>query len=251
MSVSRILFLMVLALASVALATAQAKTPAPTATPTKAPASTSNSTLTIEELYLSQEVEVQLLRTQASANNRDSKLLALQDIQGMIDQGKVTQDSKEVVTILEALAGEGVYRETRTNGVVSNDFPDVRRSAVELLGKVGGKASFDILTKVLLNDKEPMVQAQAIYALGTVPDVSKESLKYIAEVLHNNSARQEPDENLAMSGLLSLEKISGKVGGVNDPEVINEIIVIAFNNQFPKIVQNRAKKLLEIFRTAK
>ena len=68
--------------------------------------------------------------------------------------------------MLEYLALEGSGRIVRESHRQVNNFPDVRRRAAELLGKVRTEQSKDALIFVLLNDDEPMVKAQAAYALG-------------------------------------------------------------------------------------
>lgn len=208
--------------------------------------------LTIEDLYLSQEVEVQLLRTQAQANNRESKLLALQDIRSMIESGKANADSKEVLSILDALAGEGVYKVVTTGGEVSNNFPDVRRSAVELLGKIGGRFARDTMLKVLSNDKETMVQAEAVYALGVSATAdNKDVLPFIAKTLHVNNSRVSPDQNLANSCLLTIEKIAAKQKGIADPEIINAVLDVAYGGRYITPVVRKAFQVLGKLRSTK
>jgi hypothetical protein len=232
---------MTVALALIATTCLVAQTPAkPTPQPTTAPSGSTatgdQGTLTIEQLYLSQEVEIQLLRTQAFSNTREGKALALQDIKSGIEAGKYSSDSKEVMVILDALAGEGVYRTVRTNGELSNDFPDIRKDSVALLGLIGGKAARDILIKVLHSDKEPMVQAEAIYALGNAKDASKDNLPYMAEILHNNSALSTPDQNLAYAALLAVEKIAVKEKGIADPDIINAVLDVIYGRYQRNVV---------------
>jgi len=253
MSMQRMLFVSVFALVALAFSLAQSVQPKASAAPGSSPApaaSSTRDTLTIEELYLSQEVEIQLLRNQAFNNNRDSKTLALLDIKGMVESGKVTKDSKEVMAILDALAGEGVYRVVKTDGSVSNNFPEVRRDAVAILGKVGGKVAHDTLYKVLTSDREPMVLAEAVYALGVAPDANKDSLVYLAEILHSNSALALPDQNLSFSALLSVEKIAAKLGGINDPDVINGVLDVVYGRYQRNVVQ-KALEVLKKMRAPK
>ena len=182
-------------------------------------------TVSIEELYLSQEVEVQVLRTQALSNSRETKIMALQNIRQMVEDKRVTADNAEVVTLLQAMAGEGVFRITRSDGAVANYFPDVRREAVELLGKVGGKDAKNTLLKVALEDKEPMVLAEAVYAMGRMATGDdKDMLQYLTKVMMRNNSRVAPDNNLAFSCLLTIEKMASKFKGIADPELIGALL---------------------------
>jgi HEAT repeat protein len=182
-------------------------------------------TVSIEELYLSQEVEVQVLRTQALSNTRETKIMALQNIRQMVEDKRVTADNKEVVTLLQSLAGEGVFRVTRQDGAVANNFPDVRREAVELLGKVGGAEAKITLQKVALEDKEPMVLAEAVYAMGRMATADdKDLMQYLTKVMMRNNARVAPDNNLAFSCLLTIEKLAKTFKGIADPELIGALL---------------------------
>ncbi len=182
-------------------------------------------TVSIEELYLSQEVEVQVLRTQALSNSRETKMMALQNIRQMVEDKRITPDSKEVMALLEAMAGEGVFRITRSDGAVANYFPDVRREAVELLGKVGGKDAKTMLLKVSQEDKEPMVLAEAVYAMGRMATADdKDMLQFLTKVMMRNNSRVAPDNNLAFSCLLTIEKLAVKFKGIADPELIGALL---------------------------
>lgn len=182
-------------------------------------------TVSIEELYLSQEVEVQVLRTQAMSNSRETKLMALQNIRQMVEDKRLTADNRDIMLLLEAMAGEGVFRVTRSDGAVANYFPDVRREAVQLLGKVGGKDAKNVLQKVALEDKEPMVLAEAVYAMAIMATSDdKDMLQYLTKVMQRNNARVAPDNNLAFASLLAIEKLSKKFKGIADPELIGALL---------------------------
>lgn len=214
----------------VAALPAQAKaSPSPAPAKPAAASDKEGGSVSIEELYLSQDVEVQVLRSQVMSNNRETKVMALQNIGAMVDDKRVTADNKEVVALLESLAGEGVFKLARQEGSVSNYYPDVRRQAVELLGKIGGKDAKTILMRVTQADKEPMVLAEAVYAMGKLAgDDDKDVLPYITKVMQVNNTRVSPDNNLAFACLLTVERLAGKFkGGVADPELINALLETA------------------------
>ena len=60
--------------------------------------------LTIEELYL-QNAEIRIIREQAASQDRDMKLMALENIQEMLDDGKLSSGAPEAHFILDYLSG--------------------------------------------------------------------------------------------------------------------------------------------------
>lgn len=195
---------------------------------------------TIEELYLSQDLQVQIIRSQALSNDRDMKLLALQSIRDMGNEG-----SPEVMAILTSLVGEGTMRQVRSNGAVINYYPEVRRSAAEILGDIGGERSKDILLDVVMEDPEPMVLAEAIYALGKIGiNEDNEVTDRLVYVLRRENARVTPDNNLAYATLLGLEKLA-QAGSRLDAEAVNLILEVATGGYISTV----RLKALDVLRT--
>ena len=96
---------------------------------------------TVEEEYLS-SVEDVIIRELADTDDRDNKLVSLQYIRGAIEGGRTSPD---IIYALESLAGEGISSQSRTNGRLMNNFPDVRAEACELLGQVKTEEAKTIL----------------------------------------------------------------------------------------------------------
>jgi HEAT repeat protein len=183
---------------------------------------------TIEELYLSQDIELQIVRGQALSNDREMKLLALQTIRQMVEDGSLTEDNPGLFTVLEALATEGTARQVRSGGAVINNYPDIRRQAAQLLGEVGSPRAREVLIDVLQEDPETMVLSEAVYALGTIGDnEDNRTIRHITRVLTVQNAAEAPDNNLAYASLLAMEKIAQAQGGLSDPEDINAILGVA------------------------
>ncbi|MFW5693950.1 MAG: HEAT repeat domain-containing protein [Alkalispirochaeta sp.] len=192
---------------------------------------------TIEELYLSQDMELQIMRSQAQANDREMKELALRSIRDMVEN---EQTSDGVYVILESLAAEGVGRQVRSNGSIVNNFPDIRRQAAELLGQVGGEQAKDTLVGILRDDPETMVLAEAAYALGQIGlNENNEVSDHMVQTLLRENSRSTPDNNLAFSLILSLERLSAQNGGLADPEVLNVLLETA-SGPYIRTVRRRA-----------
>ena len=183
---------------------------------------------TIEELYLSQDIELQIIRSQAISPDREMKLLALQSIRSMVEDGSLTDDNPGLFVVLESLALEGTGRTVRSQGRIVNNYPEVRRQAANVLGEVGGERAREVLVQILREDPETMVLSEAVYALGA-GDIENDdrSLAYIVDVLDSQSTAQIPDNNLAYAALLTIDKIAEKRGGVSDPEILDAVLNVA------------------------
>lgn len=191
---------------------------------------------TIEELYLDQAIDQQIIRGQARSNTREAKFLAIQGVRAMVQRGEVAADNAEMIRVVEGLATEGIGRQVRTNGAVSNDFPDVRRQAVGLLGEIGGPIAQRALIRVVREDPEPMVLAEAIYGLGTIgSNDENEITANIVAVLRRQNAQEMPDNNLAFASLLALEKIAGATGGITDSTVVDALLDVATGNYIREV----------------
>lgn len=192
---------------------------------------------TIEELYLSQDLELQIMRSQALANDREMKRLALQNIRSMVEDGT---PSDGVYVILESLATEGVARQVRSSGAVINNFPEIRREATELLGRVGGEQAKNTLLRIVRDDPEPMVLAEAAYALGQIGlNEDNEVSDYLVQTLMRENASPTPDNNLAFSIIISLERLSSQNGGLADAEALGALLETA-SSPYIRTVRRRA-----------
>ncbi len=207
----------------------------------------SSGELTIEELYL-QNAEIRLIREQAILQDRDSKLAALENIQDMLNQGRLSQGAPEAHVILEYLAGEGVTRTIKESNRLINYYPEVRRRAVNLMGQLGGEQAQQSLIDVLLLDDEPMVLAEAAYALGTlgINDNNKTSRALAAVLLSRDAVA--PDNNFAFASLLAFEKLAEANNGLDDPLAFEAIVRIAQGN-YIRSVRLKAVEVIDLLRS--
>jgi HEAT repeat protein len=190
--------------------------------------------LTIEELYL-QNAEIRIIREQAASQDREMKLLALENIQQMLDDGKLSTGAPEAHFVLDYLSGEGLSHQVRENKRLINYYPEVRRRAANLLGQLGGENSQETLIAVLYDDIEPMVMAEAAYALGQLGDnEDNRASQAIANVILVQDS-VNPDNNFAFASLLAFEKIAAANGGLNDAAAFDAIIRIAQGNYISKV----------------
>jgi HEAT repeat protein len=201
---------------------------------------------TIEELYLQAPVEMIILKSQADSEAREMKLLALQNIREMIETGAVSENDLVVHDILDSLALEGITRQIRENRRLLNDFPEVRRTAANLLGRLGGERAKDSLLYVLRHENEPMVLSEAVYALGQIGlNENDEVSRAVVVVLQQQDIRN-PDNNLAYASMLAIEKLGTQGDGVKDPAVFTELINIAQGNYIRDVKLKAADLLQEL-----
>jgi HEAT repeat protein len=192
---------------------------------------------TIEELYLSQDIELQIIRGLATAESREMKLLALQSIRSMVQAGSLTDDNPSLFVVLESLATEGTGRQVRAGGNrIANNHPDIRREAASLLGEIGGEQSKQVLLTILRDDPEPMVLAEAVYGLGLIGlNEENEVTNHVARVLSRQTIQATPDNNLAFASLLAIERLAQSGGGISDPAVIDALLEVASGNYIREV----------------
>jgi HEAT repeat protein len=149
--------------------------------------------------------------------------------------------------VLEYLAMEGTGRRVRENARMVNYFPEVRRRAANLLGRLGGEKARNALISVLIIDDEPMVKAEAAYALGVVGlNGDNDTVKAILFTLQQEDP-STPDNNLGYAICLALEKIAKRNGGIKEPEAYRALVRIA-QGPYIRTVKQKALATLEELR---
>jgi HEAT repeat protein len=202
---------------------------------------------TVEELFL-QSIELTVIGEMATDTSRDAKLDALAAIEDMIENGRASANDQDLVSILEYLSMEGNGNQMKEAGLLINNFPEVRRRSCESLGKIGGESAKASLINVLLTEEEPMVLAEAAYALGTI-GINKDN--QVTQALSYSILGQNimsPDNNYAFAVLLAFEKIAESNNGIEDPGAIRALVRIQ-NGNYIKTVQRKAKSVIAKLRT--
>jgi hypothetical protein len=196
--------------------------------------------MSVEESYLQESVENMIIREQSQAMGRDTKLVALEYINQAIRRGNTSVDVRNA---LEYLVLEGITNQTRENGRLINNFPDVRRQAAIYLGDIGTPEAKDTLLKVMLAETEPMVLTEAVKSLAKIGlNENEETANTIAWVVRRYNTIG-PDNLLALASLEAFETLAKKGGGLKDPNTLRSIMLIA-NGRYIKPVQDRAQQLI-------
>jgi HEAT repeat protein len=200
---------------------------------------------TAEQEYLS-NVESVIISELALADDRDTKLVALEYAQIAVDEGRVSESIRQ--TIVD-LAGEGTLSVSTMNGRVVNNFPDVRMQACELLGKIPSKESKEALKKIAYAESEAVVAASAVRALGEIGlNDNNDTVETIMWV-QKKYAILQPTSSLAYAVLEAFEKLAPSV---TDPlgkgQMVQSITEISRNYQYVKPVRDKALALLKTIR---
>ena len=198
---------------------------------------------TVEELFL-ESVEMRIIGEQAFSDTRDMKLTALNNLEDMIEEGKITENDREVHYILERLSNEGIGVQLREGKRLVNNYPEVRRRAAKLLGQMGGDQAKDSLINILISDPEPMVLAEAAYALGEIGDNENQQVTQALSYSILDQNIMTPDNNFAFAALLAFEKLAESNGGLQDPSAFRALIRISQGN-YIRTVRKKADQVLE------
>jgi hypothetical protein len=206
--------------------------------------SRTNRELSVEESYLQQSVELIIIRDQSRAESREMKLVALEYINDAIDRGNT---GDEIRSALEYLGIEGTINQTRENGRLLNNYPDIRTKAATYLGKLGTKEAKTSLIKMCLADNEPMVLTEVVKSLGKIGINDNEETAAAISWIVTRYDVLNPDNLLALSALEAYEKLAKANNGIKDPSVIRIVMRIA-EGPYVRVVQERARQTLSELR---
>lgn len=196
----------------------------------------------VESEYLN-DVDGDIIMTLADSDEYDNKLVALQYLEQAINDGNT---SDAVIQAMDKLAGEGLTNQTRTNGRLSNNFPEIRRQACLLMSKVPTEHTKNTLVTIAIADNEPMVIAAAVQSLGTIGiNENDEVVDAIAFAQKRNNALN-PTSSLALEVLNAFEALADKTE--NKSAMIEAIARISTDYHYVTPVRNKAYKLLKSLR---
>ena len=199
-----------------------------------------NQEMSVEQSYLQESVELMIIREQSRAESRDMKLVALEYIGDAIGRGNT---GEEIRSSLEYMGLEGVLNQTRENGRLVNNYPDVRTKVATYLGALGTKEAKDTLIKMVLVDNEPMVLTEVIKSLAKIGMNENEETSNAISWIVTRYDVLNPDNLLALSAIEAYEKLAAANNGIKDPNAIRTLIRIA-EGPYSRPVQERAKMAL-------
>ena len=193
----------------------------------------------VEDEYLS-DVDGVVILSLAQSDEYDNKLVAMQFLESAVDGGNT---SPEVMQALNQLAGEGINTQARTNGRLVNNFPDIRRRACLLLGKVKTEESKNYLVSVALAENEPMVIAAAVNSLGEIGINKNDEVVNANSFANRRNQILNPTSSLAFEVLDAYEKLAETTS--NKKIIIDSVSKIAADYQYVTPVRTKDFKLMK------
>ena len=193
----------------------------------------------VENEYLN-DVDGDIIMSLANSDELDNKLVALQYLQNAIDEGNT---SEAVIKALDQLAGEGLTNQSRTNGRLINNFPEVRRQACLMMAKIPTEHSKNTLISIAVADNEPMVIAAAVKSLGEIGiNENDETVEAIAFANRRNQVLN-PTSSLALEVLTAYEVLASNTE--NKKTLIDSVARISTDYHYVTPVRQKAYKLLK------
>lgn len=185
------------------------------------------------------DVEFAYLEYLVEDASREAKLLALDIINEMIYEEEDVRPYLPV--LLGELASEGTLKANFESGRVVNDFPEIRRTASEMLGDVGTLQSGDLLVRLLTFEYDSTVQLSMIRALGALmSDRNGLATAAVSSIVMEDLRRRErPDSRIAretLSTVASVYEYHGEMPHESGYEVLFEI----YRGAYPKDVREMA-----------
>ena len=197
---------------------------------------------TVEGEYMSSMEDV-VVQELSNSDDLENKLMALQFLEEAANNGKVSPD---MMVSLDHLAGEGTNTQSRTRGRVSNNFPEVRREACRILGKVGTPAAAKTLNEIVRADNEPMVLSAAINSLGEIGYNDNDETTNTIAFYSDRFETLNPTSSLALEIVNAYEKLAKNTK--DRKPMLSSLQRIAVDYRLAKPVRNRAKEVLNNLR---
>jgi len=203
----------------------------------------SDSEMSVEESYLQEAVDLMIVRETSKQDSIEQKLIALAFIGDLIGQGNT---SDELRLVLERLSFEGTNVQAREKGRLKNDYPEVRRQAVRLLGAFSTDEAKAALLRVCVSDNEPLVLQEAVRSLGQIGiDKDGEVVSTIVWVTNKFTNTINPDNLLALAAIDSIQKIARNNNGVRE-DAFNLLIKISEGPYSPPIREKARQTIMDI-----
>ncbi|MCH5293717.1 MAG: HEAT repeat domain-containing protein [Treponema sp.] len=193
----------------------------------------------VENEYLN-DVDSDIITTLVDSDDYDNKLVALQYLTSAIEDGNT---SDGIIRALDRLAGEGLTTQTRTNGRLTNNYPEIRRQACLLMAQVPTEHTKNVLTSIVVSDNEPAVIAAAVKSLGEVGINNNDETVNAIAFANTRIQVLNPSSSLAHEVLNAFELLADSTE--NKKPMIDAIARIASDYHHPVKTRQKAQKLLK------
>ncbi|MCX8058137.1 MAG: HEAT repeat domain-containing protein [Spirochaetes bacterium] len=190
--------------------------------------------LTLEELFLGlKNVPLDSLVPIVQAGDDHDLLL-------IVVQMLAANKSKEAIDLLIKILDIGVNNVKVENGVIVNNFWDVRVEAAYVLGELKAKDAVPKLIEILQKDNDPIVKAYIAMALGKIGD------KTVVPVLIN--LLQIYKNEYKSSNAPLIYGIIVALGDLGDPQAYGVLLEVSQGN-FPMYIRQIAIQSIKKIQT--
>jgi len=197
-----------------------------------------DSEMSVEESYLQDTLDLMIVRETSKQDSINQKLMALEFIGGLIEQGNTSNELRQE---LERLSVEGTNFQVRERGRLKNDYPEVRRQAAKYLGAFGSEEAKLALIRVCVSDNEPWVLQEAVRSLGEIGiDKDGEVVGTIVWVTNKYTNTISPDSLLAIAAIDALSKISKNNNGVREDAF--QLLIKISEGPYPPPIREKARQ---------
>jgi len=199
-----------------------------------------DSELSVEQSYLQEDVDLMIIRETSNQDGLNQKLLALDFIGSLIEQGNT---GDEIRLALERLSLEGTNVQVREKGRLKNDYPEVRRLAVKHLGSFATDEAKIALIRVCAAENEPLVLQEAIRSLGII-GIDKDgdvvgTIVWVVNRYHNSIS---PDSHLAIAAIDALNNIAKNNNGVRGEAF--QLLIMISEGAYPPPIREKARQTI-------
>ncbi|MCL2599920.1 MAG: HEAT repeat domain-containing protein [Treponema sp.] len=192
-----------------------------------------------------QTVEMMIIRESSTSPNRDLNLFALENTESAIGRGDT---HREVYAALNRLVLVGTQNRAVIRGQLVNNFPDVRREAARQLGLVGTEEARSILLRACLVETDPIVLYEILNSIGGIESEDNtqtvSTIVWVASRFHRAPA---PSNHVALAAVNALDSISGRDGGISDPNAFQYLFRVA-EGPYVHFVRDRAWEVIDSLR---
>lgn len=193
----------------------------------------------VEDEYLN-DIDGVVILGLAESNEYENKIYALKMVENAIENGN---ENPDVIKALCQLAGDGLNTQSRVNGKLINNFPDIRRNACLLLGKIKTEEAKTFLVQVVLAESEPMVISAAVNSLGKIGINKDDEVTTALAFMNRRYQILNPTNSLTSEVLDCYAALQDTIE--NKKIIIDSLTQIASDYHFNKNVRGKAVKLLK------
>lgn len=202
-------------------------------------------TLKADELKDKRDLKLKNYYYLVKSGTRETKLNVLNKILTEYDELLYSENDSKLLEIIEFILNEGTLSVNTKENRVINDFPDVRRVAVLILGKLGNDFARDTIINVLNYDNNYTVKVECckIIANGLIPDNNNNELLKTLINIYLSSSKAQPE--IFISSYIDALKIVGKRKSFYYSDIIRVLTDISASKVYSEKIKKEALSAID------